>query len=43
MILHGINAPTNIRHNDSLARPIKDISPAELWIASWQILRLVER
>jgi len=29
MILHGITAPTNIRHNDSLARPIKDISPAE--------------
>ena len=29
MILHGINAPTNIRHNDSLARPIKDITPAE--------------
>jgi len=29
MILHGINAPINIRHGDSLARPIKDISPAE--------------
>lgn len=29
MILHGINAPTNIRHDDSLARPIKDISPNE--------------
>ena len=29
MILHGINAPTNIRHDDSLSRPIKDISPAE--------------
>jgi type I restriction enzyme M protein len=29
MILHGINAPTNIRHDDSLSRPIKDISPAD--------------
>jgi type I restriction enzyme M protein len=29
MILHGINAPTNILHNDSLSRPIKDISPSE--------------
>jgi type I restriction enzyme M protein len=29
MILHGINAPTNIRHDDSLSRPIKDISPNE--------------
>lgn len=29
MILHGISAPTNIIHGDSLARPIKDISPAE--------------
>ena len=29
MILHGINAPTNISHNDSLSRPIKDITPAE--------------
>lgn len=26
MILHGINAPTNIKHDDSLSRPIKDIS-----------------
>jgi len=29
MLLHGIKAPTNILHGDSLARPIKDISPAE--------------
>lgn len=29
MLLHGIKAPTNIRRGDSLARPIKDISPAE--------------
>lgn len=29
MILHGINSPTNISHNDSLSRPIRDISPAE--------------
>lgn len=29
MLLHGIKAPTNIKHGDSLARPIKDISPAE--------------
>lgn len=29
MILHGINAPTNISHDDSLSRPIKDISPSE--------------
>ena len=29
MLLHGIKAPINIRHGDSLARPIKDISPAE--------------
>lgn len=29
MLLHGIKAPTNINHGDSLARPIKDISPEE--------------
>jgi type I restriction enzyme M protein len=29
MILHGIGAPINIQHDDSLARPIKDISPAD--------------
>jgi type I restriction enzyme M protein len=29
MILHGINAPTNIKHDDSLSRPIKDIGPEE--------------
>jgi len=29
LLLHGIKAPTNVRHGDSLARPIKDISPAE--------------
>ncbi|MDX9913294.1 MAG: class I SAM-dependent DNA methyltransferase [Candidatus Moranbacteria bacterium] len=29
MLLHGIKAPTNIRRDDSLARPIKDISPTE--------------
>lgn len=29
MILHGINAPTNILHDDSLSRPIKDIGPEE--------------
>ncbi len=29
MILHGINAPTNVTHGDSLARPIKDIGPSD--------------
>jgi type I restriction enzyme M protein len=29
MILHGISAPTNILRDDSLARPIKDISAAD--------------
>jgi type I restriction enzyme M protein len=29
MILHGIAAPTNIKHGDSLAQPIKDITPAQ--------------
>lgn len=27
MILHGISAPTNIQHDDSLSRPLKDIGP----------------
>jgi len=29
MMLHGLKAPINIRHDDSLARPIKDIKPEE--------------
>jgi type I restriction enzyme M protein len=29
MLMHGIKAPTNIKHGDSLARPIKDIGPNE--------------
>ena len=29
MLLHGIKAPTNVKHGDSLARPIKDITPDE--------------
>jgi len=29
MMLHGINSPTNIAHDDSLARSIKDISASE--------------
>jgi type I restriction enzyme M protein len=29
MMLHGINSPTNIAHDDSLSRPIKDISASD--------------
>ncbi len=29
MILHGISAPTNIQHDDSLSRPLKDIGPED--------------
>ena len=29
MMLHGINSPTNISHDDSLSRPIKDISASD--------------
>lgn len=29
MMLHGIDVPTNIRHDNTLSRPLKDYSPAE--------------
>lgn len=29
MILHGINSPTNVKHGDSLARPLKDIGVSD--------------
>jgi type I restriction enzyme M protein len=29
MMLHGVNSPTNIAHDDSLSRPIKDISASD--------------
>ncbi|HEY9770016.1 MAG TPA: class I SAM-dependent DNA methyltransferase [Coleofasciculaceae cyanobacterium] len=29
MMLHGIDVPTNIRHDNTLSRPLRDYSPAE--------------
>ena len=29
MLLHGIEVPSNIRHNNTLARPLRDYSPKE--------------
>jgi type I restriction enzyme M protein len=29
MLLHGINVPTNIRHDNTLARPLRDYGPAD--------------
>lgn len=29
MILHGVDVPTNIRHDNTLARPLRDYGPAE--------------
>jgi len=29
MILHGIDVPTNIRHDNTLARPLRDYGPAD--------------
>ncbi|MBE9125170.1 SAM-dependent DNA methyltransferase, partial [Coleofasciculus sp. LEGE 07081] len=29
MMLHGIDVPTNIRHDNTLSRPLKDYSPGE--------------
>jgi type I restriction enzyme M protein len=29
MMLHGIDVPTNIRHDNTLSRPLKDYSPNE--------------
>ena len=29
MMLHGIDVPTNIRHDNTLSRPLKDYSPTE--------------
>jgi type I restriction enzyme M protein len=30
MILHGIENPINIRHGDSLARPVNDITDKDM-------------
>ena len=29
LLLHGIDVPSNIRHDNSLARPLRDWSPKE--------------
>ncbi|HSH86993.1 MAG TPA: class I SAM-dependent DNA methyltransferase [Methylophilus sp.] len=29
MLLHGINVPTNIRHDNTLSRPLKDYAPSQ--------------
>src|SRR5690606_32867027 len=29
MLLHGIDTPTNIRHDNTLARPLRDYDPSD--------------
>jgi type I restriction enzyme M protein len=34
LLLHGIDVPTNVRHDNTLARPLRDYGPRSAWTSS---------